>query len=277
MNVKLRLSLIALCVFAISQNLQAQIVDSPQKVGKQKTIKIKPAASTISTNSDGKNLVKINLLAFPLRNFSFQYERAIGSKISAVMGVKFMPTGKLPMINTIKNLIDDPETNEQLDNLKIGNTSFTPEFRIYFGEDVFKGFYLAPFARFSTFTTNLPINYDYKDTKTGNTYTQTIPLNGKINALTGGLMIGAQWKLSKLLYLDWWILGPHYGTSTGSIKVTQALTADEQEGLRNELENLADEDSPLKGTTTVDANGARVDFKSPFIGIRAGLCLGFRF
>lgn len=110
MKIKLRLSLIALCVFAISYGLQAQLVDTTKKMGKQKTIKLKPAASTISTNTDGKNLVKINFTALIFNNYSLQYERAIGKRISLVAGFKFMPKGQIPFLNTIKSLVDDPET-----------------------------------------------------------------------------------------------------------------------------------------------------------------------
>lgn len=277
MKIKLRLSLIALCVFAISHGLQAQIVDPIKKDVKQKTIKLKPATSSISTNTDGKNLVKINFTALIFNNYSLQYERAVGNRISLVAGFKFMPKGQIPFLNTIKSLTDDPETNKQLDNLKVGSTVFTPEFRFYCGKGVLRGFYLAPFARFGSFTADLPLNYTYTETSSGNEITATLPLNGKINGLTGGLMLGAQWKLSKLLYLDWWILGPHYGSSTGSIKVTQALTPDQQEGIREELKNITDGDNPLKATTSVDETGASINFKGPFGGIRAGLCLGFRF
>ena len=258
MKQKLQVLIIALVTIATCQNAQAQ-------------------NNITASNADGKNLVKINLAAVVLNNYSLQYERAIGSKISAVMGIQFMPKGQLPLRGTIASLIDDPETMEQIDKIKMGSTVFTPEFRLYFGEDVFRGFYLAPFARFGAFSADMPIAYEYKDTQSGAIITQTIPLSGKVNSITGGLMIGAQWKLSNLLYLDWWIVGPHYGTSKGSIKVTKALSADEQAGLREELDNITDGDNPLNATAYVDATGARLDTKGAFAGIRAGICLGFRF
>lgn len=277
MKIKLQLSLIALCVFAISHDLQAQIVNPIKKDAKQKTVTVKPVTPTISTNTGGKNLVKINFTALIFNNYSLQYERALGKKISLVAGFKFMPKGQIPFLNSIKSLTDDPETNKQLDNLKVGSTVFTPEFRFYMGQGVFRGFYLAPFARFGSFTADLPLDYTYTETSSGNELTATIPLSGKINGITGGLMLGAQWKLNKLLYLDWWILGPHYGSSTGSIKVTQALTPDQQDGIREELKSITDGDNPLNATTSVDETGASVNFKGPFGGIRAGISLGFRF
>ncbi len=88
-------------------------------------------------------------------------------------------------------------------------------------------------------------------------------------------MLGSQWKLKKYLYLDWWILGPHYGASKGSIVGKQSLSPSEQSSLKTELDQI---DIPiLKTTNTVDANGATVFFKGPWGGVRGGLCLGFRF
>src|SRR5690606_3365476 len=105
---------------------------------------------------------------------------------------------------------------------------------------------------------------------------ETIGLDGKITGLTGGLMIGAQWKLSKLVYLDWWILGVHYGTSDGEINGRKSLSPMEQDAIRDELENL--EDLPLVDvTTTVDGQGAKAKFSGPWGGLRAGLSIGFRF
>jgi len=87
--------------------------------------------------------------------------------------------------------------------------------------------------------------------------------------------MGAQWKLSKVLYLDWWILGPNYGRSYGDIDGSVALTASEQQSLRDALDKL---DIPLtKITYTVNNSGAAINFKGPWAGIRSGLCFGFRF
>src|SRR5690606_6922109 len=55
------------------------------------------------------NLVKVNLTALPLNNFSFQYERAIGKKTTVAMGLRFMPKGDLPLKSAIESLIDDDE------------------------------------------------------------------------------------------------------------------------------------------------------------------------
>lgn len=217
----------------------------------------------------GNSLIKLNILSLPLRNFSLGYEHKIGRKVTAGLGIRVMPKGGLPMRSTISNLIDDPEADRQLDKFKTGNVAFTPEVRFYMGKQAMRGFYLAPFTRISSYTAELPLEFDV------NGVTQTMPLSGKLNTFTGGLLIGAQWKLGGKLYLDWWMLGPQYGAANGSLNGKRALSTEEQQELRKELNDI---DIPFaETTTTVNANGARLDIKGPWAGVRAGLCLGVRF
>lgn len=216
------------------------------------------------------NIIKINLPALAFKNISLQYERAVGKRISVGGTFRFMPKSKLPFKNAISDLADDAELDRQLANTEVGNFAIMPEMRYYVGKKgVLKGFYLGPFINFSRYDASLL--YEYDDLLT----TKTIPLNGNVNTITGGLMIGAQWKLTDMLNLDWWILGPNYGVSRGDLIGKQSLTPSEQQALRDELEEL---DIPLtKFTYTVDGNGATIDFKGPWAGIRAGICLGISF
>ena len=88
-------------------------------------------------------------------------------------------------------------------------------------------------------------------------------------------MIGVQKNLGKNIYLDLWIIGPNYGTSKGDINGKKTLNATEQQSLRDELASL---DIPLtKFTYVVDGNGATVNFKGPWAGVRSGICIGFNF
>src|SRR3546814_20089859 len=68
--------------------------------------------------------------------------------------------------------------------------------------------------------------------------TRSVPLDGKLSTITGGLLFGAQWQLSERLYLDWWILGPSYGSANGQLTATTSLDGDEQQELREELTDL---------------------------------------
>lgn len=228
------------------------------------------AQKSDTTKSVSKNLIKVNLPALALKNITAQYERAIAKKITVAGTFRYMPTGSIPLKSTFIKLADDPDTERQINNLNVGNKAFMPEIRFYLGKKgAFRGFYLGPFASIASYEADLLFEYDDNGT------TETIPMSGKISTFTGGLMIGAQFKLGNKVYLDWWMLGPNYGSSNGNIAGQKILDATDQQSLRNEIDAL---DIPLtKFTYTVNGNGATINFKGPWAGLRAGLCLGIRF
>ncbi len=217
-----------------------------------------------------KNVVKLNLFALGLKNVTLQYERAVARKVTVAGTFRFMPKGSIPLKNTFIKLADDPDTERQINNLKVGNFAVMPEVRYYFSKKgAFRGFYLGLFADIASYSATVPIEYDNGGT------TEMIPMSGKLTGVTGGLMIGAQFKLSKKLYLDWWILGPNYGTSKGTLSGKKNMDAAEQQDLRDELAEL---EVPLTSFTyNVNSTGATMDFKGPWGGLRSGLCIGFRF
>ena len=230
----------------------------------------KTAGETKSIETPKKNIIKINLPALALKNITLQYERAIARKVTLAGTLRFMPKGSIPLKSTFINLADDPETERQINNLNVGNLAFMPELRYYLSKKgAFRGFYLGLFASIAKYNANLIYEYDDDGT------TKTIPMGGGITGITGGLMIGAQFKLSKKLFLDWWILGPNYGSSNGKISGLQTMDLDEQQSLKDDLNKL---DVPLtKFTYEVNGNGATINFKGPWAGLRSGICIGFRF
>ncbi|MEO7043828.1 MAG: DUF3575 domain-containing protein [Ferruginibacter sp.] len=221
-------------------------------------------------SKENKNIIKLNLLALPLKNITLQYERQVARKITLAGNFRFMPKGSVPFKTLIKNAVDDPESEKQIDGISVGNFAFMPEVRFYVGrKGAFHGFYIAPFGSVANYNASLPYNYDDNGT------TKTIPLSGSVTTITGGIMFGSQWSLSKKVYLDLWILGPNYGASNGKLTGQKTLTPDEQQSLKDDLQNL---DVPLTKTTyMVDGNGATLNFKGPWAGVRSGLCIGIRF
>jgi len=217
-----------------------------------------------------KNMVKLNLTALALKNFSLQYERAVAKKVTVAGTFRYMPTGSIPFKSSFITIADDPDTERQLNNLKVGNIAFMPEVRFYFSKKgAYRGFYLGLFGNLARYNAEVPFEYDDAG------ITKTIPMSGNITTITGGLMIGSQFRLGGPVYLDWWILGPNYGTSSGNLSGKKSMSPSEQQSLRDEL---TDVDIPMtKFTYTVDANGAAMDIKGPWAGIRAGINIGFRF
>lgn len=228
-----------------------------------------------SKNKYLRNFIKINLTSLALKNYSIQYERVLTKAISVAVAYRTMPATTLPFNNLILNTVgEDQDTKKIIENFRLSNYAFTPEVRFYVGKKGYgRGFYFAPFYRYANFSAN-NITLDYENNAGA---TSSIDLPGKLTANTGGLLLGAQWGLGKHMCLDWWILGPHYGSGRGNFSgaSTKTLSADEQDDLRDELEDL---DIPLTNKTVqVNANGASLKLDGPWGGIRAGISLGVRF
>lgn len=226
-------------------------------------------------SSEKLNIVKTNITAYAFRNINLTYERAFTEWFSVNMGFGAMPEGKVPFINSF---LDD-EDEKRFQNLEVKAFNFTIEPRFYLGEGYGKGFYIAPYYRYSRITSNtFDFYYDY-DAIDNNTY--QIPLKGFGNAYghSGGVMIGAQFFLtrSQNLVLDLWIAGAHYGSGNGNFTMTSdvLLTPDMQAQLKQEIENM---DLPFVNyTVETDTNGARINVHGPWAGFRTGLSLGYRF
>ncbi len=225
------------------------------------------------------NVAKINLLALPLRSFSFQYERLVARKISVGLGLAMVPRGSFPMLGSFESIIDDAETFDDLQHVRVGGTAITLEPRFYFGKhDGPRGFYLAPYFRYSTYGLDFA-EFEYEVSLTGESgtisETRNIPLTGRVNSFTGGILFGAQWRIAQRFYLDWWILGAAYGGARGDLKGTATLSPQEQEGLREALNEL--EIPMVETTASVDANGGRLLLRGPWAGARMGLAIGVAF
>ena len=234
-------------------------------------------SQTADSNDDfitKNNNVKISLTSLAFKNFQFQYERILSKRIGVVVGYGFISKGSVPFKSQINDLVsDDPDNEGMFNNAELGYSAFTPEVRIYLGKGYGKGFYIAPFYRH--------LKYDISDVNFKFTSDlgpqEDINMGGKLTANTFGLQLGAQFNLGKNLILDWWIAGPHYGTSKGDFdgKTNRTLTPNEQAELQKELDSI---DLPIGDVTAkATATGATLNISGPWAGIRSGLSLGYRF
>jgi hypothetical protein len=224
------------------------------------------------------NFLKLNLPGLALRQFHVQYEVAVRKKVSLALGVRFMPEGELPLINTVEQLsgVDDPELLKILRSVQVSNFALTPELRIYPGKKGYgRGFYIAPYYRYLSFniSSNLPVEISFDDDSKNQ-----ISVSGNIKVHNIGLMIGAQWMISKRIALDWWILGAQAGFHQAEIigLPKTDFTANQLKEIRDDIQvNFKN----LGQTSDIASDKVKVNTNA-FIaatGLRAGLCLGFRF
>ena len=213
------------------------------------------------------SVVKINLGSLIVKNFSLQYERAVGPKTSLALGLRFQPNGNLPFQSTVKDWVNDPDI--QVGQIKTGNFALTPEFRYYFKQSL-KGLYIAPYFRYASYRMDAPVNY------TGLVTTKTAFFTGDIYSYSGGVLFGNQFRLSDNFILDLYIIGAHIGASSGELNFTANLTAQEQADIRSTLDNI---DIPFfKIEHEINSNGGRITSKGAWAGFRGlALNLGWRF
>lgn len=229
-----------------------------------------------------KNFLKTNLSSFVLRNFSITYERIFTKRFSLNLGVRWMPNGNLPLKNTIIKIVGDDSDNstedEDLEDFiretEVGGIAITLEPRFYIGEGYGKGFYFAPYYRYSNFKFG-KISVDYQNEFN---VEKTILIGGSIHAHSAGLMIGAQYFLGKGFVLDWWIIGAHYGFSNGDLTGSTAIPLNEyeQQEIKDVINGIEFSDNIKE--INVDSNGVEVIMEGPWAGIRAfGISVGYRF
>jgi len=221
-----------------------------------------------------KNIVKLSLTSLAFKNIHLQYERVLNNRISVSLSFSTIFEGDIPLLGSVENTVDDAESFDKIKDVSLSYYSVTPEVRFYLGKKGFgKGFYLAPFYRNSKLTLD-GVSFEYPTDEGG---TSSISTSGSISGNTVGLLIGSQFNLGKSVVLDWWIVGPHYGSGSGTLNgvSADAFSALERSELEAELNEL---DLPLVDETTeVSTQDIKVLLSGPWGGVRAGLSLGFRF
>ena len=222
-----------------------------------------------------QNNIKLNLFALPLKNFSLQYERGLNENMSVCMGLRIQPKSTLPFKGSISNAVGDEDTiaNDFIDNAKASSWGITPEFRYYFGKKPLNGFYVAPYLRIGG--NGLSWTYAFRE---DNGNTRNIDFSGKLNTISGGLLLGAQWHFGSSFLIDWWIIGPSYGSMKMNLEANtdlSTLSADDRKEIEESPDGIGYNGNEFE--TDINNNGIKVSGKLPMLGIRTGLCIGYCF
>lgn len=222
-----------------------------------------------------KNAIKVSLSSLALRNYHFQYERKIVSKLTVNLAFRTMPKGKLPWQDQLVKYAGLDNDNIELGRFSIGNTAFTVEPRIYLSKKAMKGFYIGPYARWASFDLALPFNVKYNDIS-GN-HTDPVDFTGKVTSFSGGLKIGTQFSIAKRIALDICWIGGHFGSSKGDLNFKGDLSNPaKKSAVENTLQNF--DPSPFKIKYTVTNTGAQIQSDGPWAGFSGlSVSLGIKF
>ena len=244
-----------------------------------------PFLSNAQSLIGGKNVIKGNLSAYALGNYGLTYERKILPHITLSLGVSKMPSRSIPFRGEIQSLSQSSVIDYE--NSRVANLTITPELRFYV-LGAMRGFYLAPYARYSSMDLFVPLKYS---NSSSNSLDRKADFSGTITAMSGGLMLGTQHQLFKKVVIDIWILGAHYGSAHGDINARYTPTDSNPNSETSKTERM----SILKGinslnpplvkisnpTVTQDDNNhgnAHFIVDGPWAGIRAvGINVGIRF
>ena len=220
--------------------------------------------------NESKNMVKFNFSALAFKGFGLQYERQVSEKVSVALGCNMIPTSSIPYKSYIEKNVFIPKVN--IGDFSAGTYIFTPEVRYYFGKKgTFHGLYLAPYGRIGIYKIKGPVIYTNNAGAEEDAY-----FNGKLTAITGGIMAGYIWKLSEKWYIDVWIAGASFGGESGKFTASVPLAPSDDASLKKELNSISL--SGITLTSEVNTNGAVVRSSGNIVGLRGlGINLGFKF
>lgn len=245
-----------------------------------------PAVSSFDSSLlGGRTIVKMNLTGIALRNYSFSVEQVLGKRLSVQLGGSIMPTGSFPFAKEIDKRI--PE----LAGSTISSKMITPELRIYLGKGYGQGFYIAPYLRYESYQV-AGMHYTTMVTTTigGVSVSKEakLDLNGNLNSLGAGLLLGAQWQFGskKNFVIDWSIIGGHLGQAkvnlNGKISGLPAGIEPSDEdiaNLRQQIDKSIDK-LPFKPTErdiVITKKDGKLSGKMPFGFVRMAVSFGVRF
>lgn len=238
--------------------------------------------------SQQKNAIKFNVAGPLTQTYSLQYERMLSKKLSFNNTFFYRQKSLIPLgtqVDTLAKRYGVGITGIKfkyifMNEARVGVRGYAPELRYYIGKKKNRSF-VALFGQYEDFDMAVPASLAvlYKgiivDVKT--------PVNFTFNTISGGLLVGKQWKWNRM-GVDLVIIGPHFGKAKAFYAVAQTellskLSEDEKVYLKDKIT----ERFGLSGEYfALDIAGEKAEIKSvkpvPYLGIRGlGVNLSYSF
>ncbi len=165
-------------------------------------------------------------------------------------------------------------------SFNVKTKSYFAGYRIYFSRKRMKGFYIEPFVKHVELSGSGSGHSTIENDDVVMNFTPYYKGTG------GGIQLGTQFRIAKIIVLDLFLLGPELNSSHVNFKtveVTHTLpwTSSQADDAEQNIRDFLD-DIPVIGkktTLTVDQNNRTIiaDYKGLLPGIRFGLSIGVAF
>lgn len=222
-----------------------------------------------------KNVVKLNLLSLPIRNFYASYERVLSDKKSISIGLAFMPSRSMLFKGSFSD--NSSQGENRWESLTMSGFSVTPEFRFYTArrKEAPRGFYIAPYVKYQNFGVKGKYTEEYYDNDYKRDNTATFDLKGTYSLFALGCQFGVQWLISDRVSIDWSFIGIGVGSYNFLFKESSGQVGPTY----YDDDNFSSDLEVLPGTVSVTStrNSQEVKINTFFPHLRTGLSVGIAF
>lgn len=230
--------------------------------------------ATTFTAQAQQNIAKIGVGSMFNGTLNLEYERLLTEKTSV-----FGEIGYQFPIDVPSQLVNFTESTGSANNLiindgKYKNFYFAAEYRIYTGGEAGRGFFVAPYLKFSNYS--FEVNGTYNNDVNGFINIPATVDLGYFSASVGG-QLGYQWIIKDKVTINWSFLGLGVGIN----RLSAGFTADDNDVFESWEQDINDFLANFPGnyqlssdnvTRTIDAAGTVT-----LPAVRASLSIGYRF
>jgi hypothetical protein len=243
----------------------------------------------LSAQKDFKNSLKVNAMGAATGIISVQYEHMLSSNFSFNNTFFYRPQKSIPLGHQFDQLAKKYSLGLTgvdfeyiyVNEAQIGVKGYSPELRYYFGYKKNR-FFVGLFGQFEDFDALIPASLEARYNET--VVPIKVPVGFDIKTISGGILIGKQFKFGDRISLDAVILGPHFGKAntvyaTVETSILSQFNESDKEYLREKIISRFRLSESYFDVTVGNEKAEINAFKKvPYLGIRgAGLNLGISF